>query len=167
MLTGSFASSYHGTPRATQDIDIVIAPTADQILALAALLPDTEYYVDVAAALDAQKHQGNFNIIESTTGWKINLFVRKTRPFSRGEFDRGGAVEFQGMKLSIASAEDVVIAKLEWAKIGGSQRQVEDVAGILRIRTDQLDLDYVRSWVRELDLQVQWEAACRSAGIAI
>jgi len=141
MLTGSFASSYHGSPRATQDIDIVISPTPDQIRILAALLPDTEYYFNVDAALDAQRRHGQFNIIDFTTGWKIDLIVRKSRPFSQGEFDRRGAVEFQGMTLWIASAEDVVIAKLEWAKIGGSPRQIEDAAGILRIRGDQLDFE--------------------------
>ncbi len=52
MLTGSFASSYHGAPRATQDIDIVIAPSPDQLRALVRFLPETEYYVDLDAALD-------------------------------------------------------------------------------------------------------------------
>lgn len=54
MLTGSFASSWHGVARATQDIDLVIAPDEDQLCNLIALLPDDEYYVDLGAALDAR-----------------------------------------------------------------------------------------------------------------
>ena len=164
MLTGSFASSYHGSPRATQDIDIVIAPTADQIRSLVMLFPATEYYVDEDAALDALRRQGQFNIIDFTTGWKVDLIIQKSRPFSRQEFERRGFVAFQGMRLAIASAEDVLIAKLEWSKLGESQRQVEDAAGILKIREGDLDLDYIRDWVRDLELEVQWEAACRAAG---
>jgi hypothetical protein len=166
MLTGSFASSYHGVPRATQDIDIVIAPTAEQVRALIRLLPDNEYYADEAAALDAHRRQGQFNVIDFATGWKVDLIIRKSRPFSRTEFDRRSSVDFQGLKLAIASAEDVIIAKLEWAKLGASQRQAEDAAGILRIRQSQLDLEYLRHWVTELDLSAEWNGACAAAGVA-
>jgi hypothetical protein len=165
MLTGSFASSYHGIPRATQDIDIVISPTADQIRALVSLLPKTEYYVDEEAALDALKREGQFNLVDIDTGWKIDLMIRRSRPFSRQEFDRREAVEFQGIQLVVATAEDIFLAKLEWAKLGGSQRQIEDAAGILRIRREDLDRDYLRRWVEELDLTAQWEEARKAAGI--
>lgn len=33
MVTGSFASSAHGEVRGTRDLDIVIAPTAEQLRA--------------------------------------------------------------------------------------------------------------------------------------
>jgi hypothetical protein len=167
MLTGSFASSYHGTPRSTQDIDIVIAPSLDQVHALIKQLPESEYYVDEEAAVDAQKRGGQFNVIDFATGWKVDLIVRKPRPFSRTEFDRRHFVEFQGLNLAIATAEDVVIAKLEWAKLGASERQVEDAAGILKVRAGLLDLDYLRHWVQNLGLEDQWKAACRAAGVAV
>ena len=163
MLTGSFASSYHGAPRATQDIDIVISPTPDQLRSLVALLPAAEYYVDLDAALDAQRREGLFNIIDLATGWKIDLIIQKSRPFSRAEFDRRSVIEFEGMRLSIATAEDVLIAKLEWAKLGGSERQVEDAAGIIRIRSRDLDRTYIENWVRQLKIEEQWDAACRAA----
>ncbi|MGH7588523.1 MAG: hypothetical protein ACRELU_08020 [Gemmatimonadota bacterium] len=166
MLTGSFASSYHGAPRATQDIDFVVAPTAEQIRALIRLLPESEYYVDEDVALDAQKREGQFNIVDLATGWKLDLIVRKSRPFSHEEFERRSVVEFQGRSLCIATAEDVVIAKLEWAKLGESKRHLEDAAGILRIRAGELDTEYIRRWVKQLRLATEWEAACRNAGLS-
>lgn len=87
MLTGSFAASYHGVPRATQDIDIVIAPTASQLRQLIRLLPDTEYYISEEAALEALAREGQFNVIDFETGWKIDLIIRKSRPFSQTEFE--------------------------------------------------------------------------------
>lgn len=164
MLTGSFASSYYGVPRTTQDIDFVIAPTPDQLRSLAALLPATEYYFDLNAALDAQRRESLFNMIDLATGWKIDFIIRKSRPFSREEFDRRLIVEFEGMRLSVATAEDVLIAKLEWAKRGESQRQIEDAAGILRIRTENLDRKYIENWVRQLGLEEQWQAARQAGG---
>jgi hypothetical protein len=88
MLTGSLASSLHGVPRATQDIDIVIAPTREQLLALVAQFPQTEYDVSRDAALDALARHEQFNIIDHATGWKIDFIIRRPRAFSREEFER-------------------------------------------------------------------------------
>jgi hypothetical protein len=137
----------------------VVAPTVDQLRVLVRLLPDTEYYVDENAALDALHREGQFNVIDYATGWKIDLIIRKSRAFSHQEFERRGFVEFQGMAIAIATTEDVLIAKLEWSKLSESQRQVEDAAGIPRIRAGELDLDYIETWVRALELGGQWEAA--------
>lgn len=163
MLTGSFASSYHGTPRATQDIDLVIAPERQHLSRLYRMLPAQEYYMDEAAAIEAYEREGQFNIVDLASGWKVDLIVRRSRPFSRTEFDRRAVVEFEGLQVPIATAEDLLLAKLEWAKIGESERQIEDAAGILRIRAGELDMGYIRLWVRELDLESQWERARRAA----
>ncbi len=166
MLTGSFASAYHGTPRATQDIDMIIAPSADQLKALVGQLPEGEYYVDLDDALEALSLQTQLNVVDLATGWTIDLIMRKDRAFSRTEFDRRERIELHGLRLSVATAEDVIIAKLEWAKLGQSQRQIEDAAGILRIQADRLDRAYIARWVRNLDLGREWEDACRLAGLS-
>lgn len=67
------------------------------------------------------------------------------------------------MQLAVATAEDVIVAKLEWAKTGSSQRQIEDVAGLIRVRGDEIDLAYVESWVETLGLVEQWALARRLA----
>lgn len=159
MLTGSFASSYHGTPRATQDIDLVVAPTPERVRRFVSSLPRSEYYVDEEAALEACAQESRFNVVDLDSGWKIDLIVRRARPFSRTEFDRRIAVDMEGMRLYVATAEDIVIAKLEWAKRGESRRQIEDAAGILRIRRGELDLPYIHRWVEELRLEDQWNLA--------
>lgn len=166
MLTGSFASSFHGAPRATQDIDIVISPTPDQVRAFVAQLPRTEYYVDENAALEAVRREGQFNVIDLATGWKVDLIIRKSRAFSREEFERRAAADIHGVRIDIASVEDLIVAKLEWAKLGGSERQIEDAATMLRRRRAVIDLPYVERWVRTLGVEEQWAAARRKAGLA-
>jgi hypothetical protein len=66
--------------------------------------------------------------------------------------------------LFIASAEDVLVAKLEWAKAGESARQLEDCANILRARSGDLDRPYLEHWVTQLGLVEQWEHAKKIAG---
>ena len=166
MLSGSFASAYHGAPRSTQDIDIVIAANPEQLRTFVQSLPSNEYYADLDSALEAHTRQSLFNVIDLATGWKIDLIIRKSRAFSQEEFGRRQLVNVQGLPLFVASAEDVVIAKLEWSKLAQSQRQIEDVAAILRLRWEVLDGSYLERWISELDLKQEWSNAKRMAEIA-
>ncbi|HEY4765183.1 MAG TPA: hypothetical protein VIH75_16015 [Candidatus Sulfotelmatobacter sp.] len=88
MLTGSCASAYYGAPRTTQGTDLVIAATADQLRTFVQLLSKDQYDVDLDAALEGRKHQSLFNVVDMATGWKIDLIIRKSRPFSEEEFRR-------------------------------------------------------------------------------
>ncbi|HET9253331.1 MAG TPA: hypothetical protein VFP58_14550 [Candidatus Eisenbacteria bacterium] len=159
MATGSFASSYHGRSRMTQDIDLVIAPTPDQLRTFVRSLPPSDYYVVEETALEALASEDQFNLIELASGWKVDFIIRKSRPFSRTEFDRRVRAEIDGFPMYVASAEDILIAKLEWARKGGSERQIEDAAGILGLRGEELDLKYIERWIVELGLQDQLVAA--------
>lgn len=165
MLTGSFAGSFHGAPRATQDLDIVIAPSGAQLEALVAALPPDDYYVDLDAAREALAGEGQFNVVDLSAGWKIDLIVRKSRPFNLAEFERRTTLDALGLRLSVVSAEDLIIVKLEWAKLGESSRQLEDVVAILRVRWDQLDRAYIQQWTDRLGLLEEWCEACRRAGV--
>lgn len=165
MVTGSFASSFHGTPRASQDIDFVVDPSPEQLMRLERHLPSGEYYMAAGAAMEALRRRGMFNIIDLSTGWKADLIIRKDRPFSREEFRRRRSVEVAGMRLTLASPEDVILSKLEWANAGQSTRQIEDAAGILRLRSMELDHEYLRRWIHELGLEEPWDAARRAAGM--
>lgn len=159
MLTGSFAGMVHGALRSTQDIDLVIAATADKMRGFIAALPSDEYYAELDAALEALKHESLFNVIDLKTGWKIDLIIRRSRAFSIEEFKRRQRVEIQGFSLFAASAEDVLLAKLEWAKLGQSKRQIEDVIKIIQTQGNGLDQAYLQKWVAELSLEEQWRDA--------
>jgi len=167
MLTGSFASAYYGSPRSTQDIDLVIAATPVQLRGFVGSLPSGEYYADLDAALEAYKRESMFNLIDLESGWKIDMIIRKSRTFSQEEFKRRQRVSVQETALFVATAEDVVIAKLEWAKLAQSQRQIEDAAGIIKIRRESLDHAYLEKWVGDLGLTHEWNEAQRIAGASV
>ena len=118
------------------------------------------------AAMDALRHESLFNVIETASGWKIDLIFRKSRAFDREEFGRRRQATFFEVQLFVASAEDVIISKLEWSKLGGSQRQIEDVAKVLSSRWKVLDQNYLSKWIDELQLNEQWSAAKQFAEIA-
>jgi hypothetical protein len=161
LVTGSVASSAHGTPRSTRDLDIVISPTRAQLLALMQEFPTSDYYADEQQAVQALAHRSQFNVIDRATGWKVDFIIAEDSEYGRTALMRRKEIEIAGTPVYVASAEDVLIAKLRWAKLGGSDRQVQDAAGILDIQAGNLDVGYVERWVREFCLQQQWEEARR------
>lgn len=159
MLTGSVASSFYGVPRSTHDVDFVIAPTRDQLLAFVVLCKRHGLYATDEEATAALVAQTQFNIIDFANGLKADLIIRKARDFSVVEFERRSEVDLPELSLVMATAEDVLIAKLEWAKIGESVLQLDDAAGMIQMQGNALDLLYVERWVESLGLQEQWRVA--------
>jgi isopropylmalate/homocitrate/citramalate synthase len=163
MVVGSFASNLYGTGRATHDIDFVISATPEQTRMLLSLLPTAKYYFDFNTALEACRRKDMFNILDMERGWKIDLIFEKPSRYHQEAFQRRSAAEIEHVAVFAATAEDTIITKLEWAKMGESTRQIEDVAGILKVQTTLLDRSYIEKWVRELGLDSQWKHACRIA----
>jgi hypothetical protein len=159
MLTGSLASAYYAVPRATQDLDVVIDAEESGIDRVVQGLLDAGYYVDRDAAREAWSMRGQFNAIDPESGWKADLIVRKDRAYSRGEFERRERATLLGVDVVMASLEDVLIAKLEWSRLGDSALQRRDVDLLLERTWSRLDRTYVDQWIEALDLQAEWDAA--------
>ena len=98
---------------------------------------------DAGRALD---RRDQFNVIDTATGWKVDLIIRKDRPFSIREFERRQPVRIAGVDTAVASVEDTILAKLEWAKVGGSDRQRSDVVTMLTVQADRIDTAYLEEW---------------------
>ena len=143
MVAGSVASSVWGEVRSTQDIDIVVVATRPSLVRLCRALPEARWYADADLAIDAAVRQSMFNVVDLETGWKVDIILQKGRAFSREEFGRRRRAVVDGREIWIATPEDVLLAKLEWAKRTGSERQLRDAAGIVAVQGAALD----RAWV--------------------
>lgn len=157
MVVGSFASAFHGEPRTTQDIDVVVRIGPAELERLLAALPESEWYADAETARDAQRRGEMFNVIDLTTGWKSDVIPLKAGAFARSEFQRRVEADVLGTRVFLATAEDTLLAKLSWAQAaGGSERQLRDVAGIVAATGDALDRVYVERWAAELGVLDLW-----------
>jgi hypothetical protein len=115
--------------------------------------------VSPEAAREAWQARGQFNVVLLESGWKVDLILRKNRPFSREEFARRRAAVIAGVDVFVATAEDTILAKLEWARAGESERQLRDVVGILGASGPGLDREYIERWVGALGLEALWTRA--------
>jgi hypothetical protein len=170
FIGGSVASSAYGVARATLDVDIVSDLKPEHVHPLVEML-ESDYYIDEKMILDAIHRSSSFNLMHLETMLKVDVFVVKDRPYYREAFKRKrkdsldeeqGAAEFY-----LASSEDIILSKLEWFRMGGnvSERQRDDVLGVLKVQGDSLDVKYLRYWAAELGIADLLEQAFRDAGI--
>jgi hypothetical protein len=165
MITGSIAAAYYGLARATYDLDIVISATPDKLKTLIQLLPKEQYYAVLQDALDAYRHHSMFNVLDTLSGWKVDFIFKKPVPFHEEAFRRRTAVTFEEVATCLISTEDLIVSKLEWAKMGESERQIRDAAVVLEKRQLKLDRPYIEKWIKELGLTAQWASARQLAGV--
>jgi hypothetical protein len=161
MVAGS-GSSFHSQPRATNDVDIIIDPTAAQLDQwLTSLGP--QFYADRVIGQDALSQRSMFNIIDLTSGVKVDLVIRKARPFSVEEFQRRSRESLQGHSIPMATPEDIILSKLEWNKITPSERQLRDALNVATMQWPKLDLAYLRKWAPDLEVREDLEALLAEA----
>jgi hypothetical protein len=157
LVGGSFASSIYGIPRATQDVDLVADIGLPQVDALTNALAD-EFYIDAAMVRDAIRRRASFNVIHLATMFKADVFVARDDAWSREEMARARTEPLDTpegrVSIHFASAEDTLLHKLVWYKLGQevSDRQWGDIIGVLEVQADRLDREYLDRWAGLLDV---------------
>lgn len=156
-LGGSYASSIHGVPRQTQDIDLVLDIRPGVVDSLVVQLED-EFYLDVNSIRDAIRNKSSVNLIHLDSGIKIDIFIRGDSLYDDEEFLRSRLVQVQlspERHICVKSAEDIILRKLQWYRLGGnvSEQQWNDVLGIVRVQGDRLDSGYLKSWAIQLEIE--------------
>lgn len=149
---GSMASSVHGIGRTTRDVDLV----ADLAMEHAALLVkslEATYYVSLPAVFEAITRKSCFNLIHTQTAFKVDVFVVKDREYDRTAMRRVRKESFDNrQEFFVASPEDIVLAKLEWFRLGDevSETQWRDVVNVLHVQGNSLEQSYLDRWATEL-----------------
>ena len=161
VVGGSLASSVRGLPRSTVDVDLIVRISVKQLEELAENL-GAAWYIDVEEARDSLRMGRAFNILHHATGLKFDLFPADAA-FEKSELGRATmeklVVEGEEIECPVATAEDILLAKLRWYLDGGgvSDRQWSDIVGI--VQTNDLDQEYVRSWAKRLDVEPLFDKA--------
>lgn len=166
-IGGSVASSAFGVPRTTIDVDLVARLTPEHVEPLEALLKDT-CYVEGDAVRRAIASRSSFNLIHLDTMLKVDVFVLKDRPYDQEAFQRVKMDTLawdDSIQMCFATPEDVILNKLEWYRKGDrlSERQWQDVQGVLKVQGETLDFEYLRRWAGELGVSGLLEEAFAQA----
>lgn len=156
MLTGSVVSSLQGEPRATHDIDVVIAVrgTSGQLAgALKEAFPEPDYFLDEDAARTAITMRSMFNMLDAREGDKVDFWLLSDDDFDRSRFSRRVTEQFEGTDLAVSRPEDTILGKLKWSVLsGGSEKQFTDALRVYEVQHGQLDQGYLDVWAARLDV---------------
>lgn len=165
FVTGSVASFIYGEPRLTQDIDIVADIREKDIPGLLRFFPEGEFYLDSVSVERAVRERSQFNIIHPSSGLKIDLIIPKENEFDRLRLERRRDVQTaEGLRVWYSSPEDIIVSKLEFYQEGGSEKHLRDIAGIIKISGDELDFDYLATWMERKGLREKWNDFLKKIG---
>ncbi len=154
MLTGSVASSFYGEPRSTHDIDFVVVVSSSDVKRLIGSFDQTRYCLSEEAIQEAIARGTPFNLIDSNTGLKADFWPLKSDSYHQTCFDRRKKHGILGNETFVATAEDLILTKLEWGKLsGGSEVQFRDALGIYDVQKEKLDWEYIRKWSEHLGIE--------------
>jgi hypothetical protein len=165
MVTGSTAGIVYGEPRMTHDVDIVIALTVRDIPAIVEAFPIEEFYCppeDVIAIEVRRGQRGHFNLIHHGSGFKADIYVAFDE-LHRWALAHRRVVSVDGLPLSIAPVEYVILRKLEYFREGQSQKHVRDIRGMLAVSAEQLDRSFLEAWIARLGLAAEWQRVVEAA----
>jgi hypothetical protein len=160
MVTGSVSLGLQGEPRFTNDMDVIVEVSPERVAGLIAVL-EQDFDVQPEMVESEVKRGGMFNVFHSATVFKVDLIVLGSDPLSRAQFARRQRIQREGRTYSVISAEDLILAKLSWARESHSEMQLRDVWSLLRTRQD-LDLSYIEGWIKRLELGDLWDEARKS-----
>jgi hypothetical protein len=169
LVGGSVASGLHGEPRLTQDVDIAAVMREEHVGPLIKALQGP-FYVDDYLMRSAIRRRAIFNVIHIRSSNKVDVHVLDPDAFQRSQLERASRMKLREgdvQLVPVTSPEDIVLQKLLWFRKseGALDRQLRDIAGVLKLQREKLDLGYLRSWARELDLSALLEEQLRLAGL--
>ena len=156
FIAGSLATAVHGMARATMDVDLVAQLKPNQIEPLLIALGDA-FFADEHMICNALRQGISFNLVHKQTMFKVDIFPARDRAYDRAQFERRAAytlAEESGQTAYVASPEDNILSKLERYRLGGeiSDRQWQDVLGVFKTQSDQLDMAYLHRMAGQLDV---------------
>jgi len=167
-IGGSVASSIYGIPRLTIDIDIIADLQQEHVQPLVMQL-QADYYIDADMIRDAIRRRSSFNLIHLDTMLKVDVYIPKSRSFDQEELRRvqQEALLEGSRPFYVASPEGTILNKLEWYKMGGevSDRQWNDILGVLKVQGAHLDMAYLQHWAAVLNVTDLLERALVDAGL--
>jgi hypothetical protein len=162
MITGAVAVIIYGEPRLTQDIDLVIELKANNIETFRESFPPEEFYCPPAESLKVEMNRplrGHFNIIHLQTGFKADCYMMGEDPLHRWGMSKRRKLDFEGESIWVAPPEYVILRKLEYYRDGRSEKHLRDIASVLSISGDRIDLDQLLGKIEKYGLQREWKEA--------
>lgn len=158
-LTGSIASSLYGQPQMSFDADLGVRMTVAQADILVKRWKG-RFYASAEGLREAIEHGGMSNVIDTASGWKIDLSVLEKSAFFDSVLSRRRKIVLPdaAAPVWVVSPEDVILMKLLWRRDSRSDKQFNDVLNVVRSLGAQLDWKYLNEWAKSVSVAADLDA---------
>ena len=166
MITGSVASMIYGEPRITHHVDLVLEAGPATVAKIAeAFDPDTFYRPPLESLIieAGRPLRGHFNLVHHETGLRADVYTAGVDPVHHWATANRRSFEIRGERVWLAPPEYVILRNLEFYREGGSDKHLRDIAGILEMSFDDLNMDWLQEKIRDFGLDREWEKAKETA----
>jgi hypothetical protein len=136
--------------------------TPTEVKPFANLFPLEQFYCppsEVILVEIARFQRGHFNLIHHETGFKADIYTLGRDKLNQWGLDNRKLIKIEGDELWLAPVEYVILRKLEYYREGQSEKHIRDIAGILSISPDQIDLNELNAKIKQLKLEKEWSEA--------
>ena len=159
MVVGGFAAIFYGEPRLTLDVDIVVDMKWQHVASFVQAFPIPDYYVSEEGIRDSLQRSYPFNVIQPTTGAKVDLIPLPRDQFTQAAFRRRQRLEYDefGHSATFITPEDIILAKLIAFRETGSDKHLRDALGVLVTQWEWLDFEAIRRGARAAGMLDQLE----------
>lgn len=161
MVTGSVAATIYGEPRLTNDIDLVVVLSGEDVPRVVKAFDPVEYYVPPAEIMEIEVSRpahGHFNLIHTATSLKADIYPAASDPLHRWALARRQEIQVGTDTVWVAPPEYVIIRKLEYTRDGGSDKHARDIRAMLRELGDRIDRSTIVAEVDRRGLGPLWRA---------
>lgn len=155
MITGAWSAIFYGRPRASHDIDFVVELNRKDLkeaLHIFKQLPDV-FMVQPESIEEAINIKGMFNVIHLPSVLKLDFWILTDEEFDKERFKRRKKVKILDQFMEMTSAEDTILQKLRWFRMGEIEKHLIDAAFVYQIQNKKLDKKYLNFWVKKLGLE--------------
>lgn len=166
MVTGAAAAIVYGQPRLTHDIDLVVEMSAKDTWKISRAFPQDQFYCPPQEVLEQEAGRilrGHFNVIHHASGFKADFYLKGRDELHRWAMGKRRRIDFEGLSIWVAPPEYVIVRKLEYYREGGSEKHLRDIAGMLELSSEFMNMSALQGKIEEYGLEKEWEEAKRIA----
>ena len=162
MVTGGLAAVVYGHPRLTLDVDLVLRLSSRDAAAFAALWPPDEFYSPPPEVIDEERTRpthGHCNVIHSASMMRADVYFAGTDALNAWALQHRVVRRVEGEDVQFAPIESVIVSKLRYYQMGGSDRHLRDIARMIEVSGPDVDRPTLEGWIARLKFGAEWAKA--------
>jgi hypothetical protein len=164
-IGGSVAAMAYSEHRFTVDIDVMIEAGIDKLAQLVEEVDRWQIYISPLESILEIEIPNNmpFNAIDGLRGTRADFYVAKAAGLDVAAMSRRQKLQLYRNPDVFAwflSPEDVILYKLDYFRQSGgtSAKHPSDIAKMLRVIGNELELAYLEKWSTEIGVADLWAA---------